>query len=217
MAVVWPSKNNFANGDVLTAANMNNIADTLNVFNPTSATNGQVWTANGSGSGSFATPVSGGWTLINSGTMSGSTITSSTFSGYNQIHIDLVNMNTSAAAAVGIRVNGLSTSIYGNYTQAPTSITAVTNDVTTSTTSWLTDALAATGAPYSKSIDIYNANQTTGWKVGWCITKSKSATVNQTNAWSMGYMDTAAALTSVTLLVASGTFSAGNYYIYGLK
>lgn len=54
MAVVWPSKNNFANGDVLTASNMNNIADTLNVFNPTSATNGQVWTANGSGSGSYA-------------------------------------------------------------------------------------------------------------------------------------------------------------------
>jgi len=54
MAVVWPSKNNFANGDVLTATNMNNIGDTLNVFNPTSATSGQVWTANGSGSGSYA-------------------------------------------------------------------------------------------------------------------------------------------------------------------
>lgn len=56
MAVVWPSKNNFVNGDVLTAANMNNIADTLNVFNPTSATNGQVWTANGTGGGSFQSP-----------------------------------------------------------------------------------------------------------------------------------------------------------------
>ena len=51
MAVVWPSKNNFANGDVLTASNMNNIADTLNVFNPTSATNGQIWVANVQGQG----------------------------------------------------------------------------------------------------------------------------------------------------------------------
>jgi hypothetical protein len=54
--MTWPTKTDFVDGDVLTAAQVNNIGTNLNIFDPTSATVGQVWTADGAGSGSFATP-----------------------------------------------------------------------------------------------------------------------------------------------------------------
>lgn len=64
--MTWPTKDDFVDGDVLTAAQVNNIGTNLNVFNPTSATNGQVWVANGSGSGAYGAV--GGGTVIASGT-----------------------------------------------------------------------------------------------------------------------------------------------------
>ena len=104
MAVVWPSKNNFADGDVLTATNMNNIADTLNVFDPTSATNGQVWTANGSGGGSFAAPASG-YVLVKPTSVSA-------VSGTATINSSGSVTLTSASQ---IKINGIFTSTYENY------------------------------------------------------------------------------------------------------
>lgn len=104
MAVVWPSKSNFANGDVLTATNMNNIGDTLNVFNPTSATNGQVWTANGTGGGSYLSP-SGSITQLATAAMNGTTITISSISGsYKQLWLHMVDC-LSNNGTVTIRYN----------------------------------------------------------------------------------------------------------------
>lgn len=105
MAVVWPSKNNFANGDVLTAANMNNIADTLNVFNPTSATNGQVWVANGAGSGAFGT-VASGLTLVSPTTIANTGGTATINTG---------GTVTFSGACTSISLNGCFTSTYTNY------------------------------------------------------------------------------------------------------
>ena len=112
MAVVWPSKNNFANGDVLTAANMNNIGDTLNVFNPTSATNGQIWVANGSGSGSYQTVSSASMTSLATGTCSGTTITLSSISAaYKDLILEIYGITAGSAPAVSITVNNST----GNY------------------------------------------------------------------------------------------------------
>lgn len=109
MAVVWPSKNNFANGDVLTASNMNNIADTLNVFNPTSATNGQVWVANGSGSGAYGTPA-GSFTSLSSGSLSTSQLDLQNISqAYRNLVLQLSNVTFSALNNWFLRFNNLST------------------------------------------------------------------------------------------------------------
>jgi hypothetical protein len=97
MAVVWPSKNNFANGDVLTATNMNNIGDTLNVFNPTSATNGQVWTANGSGSGSYQTLSPASYTSLATGTISSATTVTISSISQAYTHVELWIFNISLA------------------------------------------------------------------------------------------------------------------------
>lgn len=63
--MTWPTKDDFVDGDVLTAAQVNNIADNLNLFDPTSATNGQVPIADGAGSVAWGA-VSGGLSLVTS-------------------------------------------------------------------------------------------------------------------------------------------------------
>jgi hypothetical protein len=57
--MTWPTKTDFVDGDVLTAAQVNNIGTNLNIFDPTSATNGQVPIANGSGSAAWGSIASG--------------------------------------------------------------------------------------------------------------------------------------------------------------
>jgi len=56
--MTWPTKTDFVDGDVLTAAQVNNIGTNLNLYNPTSATAGQVPVADGAGSVAFGTPTS---------------------------------------------------------------------------------------------------------------------------------------------------------------
>lgn len=116
MPVVWPSKNNFANGGVLTAANMNNIGDTLNVFNPTSATNGQVWIANGSGSGAYGTATSPVWSSITSSTSTASTINLSvTGDNFRQLGL-FINSSHSSVTLPTFNVNGTTTASIYPYT-----------------------------------------------------------------------------------------------------
>lgn len=128
MAVTWPSKADFANGDVLTATNMNNIGDTLNVFNPTSATNGQVWTANGSGSGSYTTLSSGAFTLLDSSSLA--TLTTKTVSGiagtYRALYFSLENLYAASTSYFSMNLNtgGAYNSI--SFRQGPSNTTATT-------------------------------------------------------------------------------------------
>lgn len=116
MAVVWPSKNNFVDGDVLTATNMNNIGDTLNVFNPTSATNGQVWVANGTGSGAYGTLTTSTWSSITSSTSTSNTVNLSvTADNYRQLGL-YINSNHSSATQPTFNVNGTTTATVYPYT-----------------------------------------------------------------------------------------------------
>lgn len=216
--MAWPTKTDFVDGDVLTAAQVNNIGTNLNVFNPTSATNGQVLTANGAGSAAYQTLSAGGWTLINSGTLSGASITSSAFSGYKQIHIDLAAATHAAGANLQLRMNGLSTTIYGVWSIGPTSTTAVYNYYSVSDPELRTNGLALSSTdPYSAKIDIYNADTATALKVVSMDLKTTNASINQKTCYTNGYASISAALTSVTLLCGGSTWSSGSYYIYGLK
>ena len=61
MAAGWPTKANYATGDVLSATNMNDLSGTVNYIDPTSATDGQVLTRDAASSGKvkWATPSAG--------------------------------------------------------------------------------------------------------------------------------------------------------------
>jgi hypothetical protein len=211
--MAWPTKTDFVDGDVLTAAQVNNIGTNLNVFNPTSATNGQVWVANGSGSGSYATFTSGGWTLINSGSMSGSsTITSSSFADYRQLHIDLVGVTTATAGNPGLRLNGISTSSYASIIIQPTSSSAWSNSLSTGDTMSFLGGVVDTS---TYSIDVYNTSQTTALKNIVSLMTTTNTSFNRKMSW--GQANIAAAMTSLTIFLSGTTFTAGNYYFYGLK
>jgi hypothetical protein len=68
--MTWPTKDDFVDGDVLTAAQVNNIANNLNEADPTGITDGYVLTADGAGGMGWEI-AGGGWTLITSGTATG--------------------------------------------------------------------------------------------------------------------------------------------------
>ena len=229
MAVVWPSKNNFANGDVLTATNMNNIGDTLNVFDPTSATSGQVWTANGSGSGSYSTPTSGGMTLLTSGSLAGiNGVTLSTISGsYQHLQLNIfeaytsvtgnvlvVNPNSSASGAqgVGYYVYGDATTTYvGEASTAanPGNIPALIYVPTDS----------ARRAYWSYTYLDY-ANTTNTRKVITSTSLAIKTTTGNVIAQgsAVGTVTISAAITSLQLSTLGGTnFTAGTYELWGIK
>ena len=65
--MTWPTKTDFVTGDVLTAAQINNIGTNLNLADPTLATVGQILMADGAGSMAFQDPgASGGLTNLGS-------------------------------------------------------------------------------------------------------------------------------------------------------
>lgn len=101
--MAWPTKTTFVDGDVLTAAEVNNIGTNLNVFNPTSATNGQVWVANGAGSGAYGAAGFGAVMTPTSVTASSGTAT--------------INANGSVTLTTvpDFSLNGVFTSAYVNY------------------------------------------------------------------------------------------------------
>lgn len=213
MAVVWPSKNNFANGDVLTAANMNNIADTLNVFNPTSATNGQVWTANGSGSGSYAAINAGSFTVLASGnlnTTSGVDLTSIS-SGYRNLHLYFFDAQSAGTAAINARINNLSGSDYSNNIWANTSVANSTGRTSI-------EVLTAINAsdPFHIRLDFYNYTTSQYQNgVSWTFNNNTFSPLHRVVDWR--YVGAANTINRITCQLASGTFTAGTYQLVGAK
>jgi hypothetical protein len=103
--MAWPTKTTFADGDVLTAAEVNNIGTNLNLFDPTSATVGQVPVADGSGSVAFGTPPAGALKIVTPSAVAtaGGTATINT------------NGSVSLSAADGLSLQGIFSATYDNY------------------------------------------------------------------------------------------------------
>ena len=111
--MAWPTKTDFVDGDVLTAAQVNNIGTNLNLFNPTLATNGQVPIANGSGSVAFGTLSVDSWTSITTGNLSGGTTSLTGIPAtYKKLHLYLTGVSLSGLSNVILRVNNQTGSIY---------------------------------------------------------------------------------------------------------
>ena len=102
--MTWPTKDDFVDGDVLTAAQVNNIADNLNLFDPTSATSGQVPVADGAGS--VAWGASGGMTELASGTFTAAVTISSIPGTYKDLVLVINNMSLTGNAPLTLDVTG---------------------------------------------------------------------------------------------------------------
>lgn len=232
MAVVWPSKNNFVDGDVLTATNMNNIGDTLNVFNPTSATNGQVWTANGSGSGSYSTPASGGMTVIQTGSLASvTTLTISSIPGtYNSLELWMYDVYASALGST-LQVNANNQSFsnsVGIYQDSGTAGTAVTVAGSGGSGACVDVGLYMTNSSTQRSYWVYRFpgyaltpnSSSSSWMMGICNFNScDPSTTDRFTGMSTSRL--ASCTSAITSLVISkggaATITAGTYTLYGVK
>jgi hypothetical protein len=216
MAITWPLKNNFTDGEVLTAANMNNIGDTVNVFNPTSAANGTVLTANGSGGVSYAAINAGALTLLSTASLNGQTTV--TVSNISQAYEHLLIYIDDPSQTV---VSGGGCQLYPNGTGASADIYA-TGWYNNSTTYTNDNGLVrlyqgATNEPLSSSICwIYKYSSTTMTKLMEWQYYSTQYTIR--NWLFKGCYASNTAVTSLTFQRASVSGSLqGTAQIYGVK
>ena len=217
MAVVWPSKNNFANGDVLTAANMNNIADTLNVYNPTSATNGQVPIANGSGSVAFGTLSVNAYQVISSGTLSTATgtLTLSSIPGtYKDLILYVRNFYPATSGAnARIQFNNNSGTVYwanGLYASGSIDGGSKTGQVN------VQSSAASNTQEGHIVVWVYDYAQATPTNAMSCATYRTSVGGNQQDFRFFG-MISDTAITRMDFTVNTGNFGAGDYVLYGVN
>lgn len=168
----------------------------------------------------WVAPASGGMTLLNSGntTLSGSTITFSSLGGYETLLINVYGVNPSSATAIcTMRFNS---DTGNNYGQAEISATPGVGSGTSSQNS--------TAINLNRFGRSYLAQNTTNfWSLTvpeYARTSTRVITYNsiefnatQTYAFGTAQYNGSSAITSLTVLVDTGTFSAGTCEIWGLK
>lgn len=217
--MTWPTKDDFADGDVLTAAQVNNIADNLNIFDPTSATTGQIWTADGAGSGSYQTVASGAFSTLASGNLptgTGTLTLSSISSAYKSLRLVMSAWSGTSTGELQVRVNNISTSSYstlywyGVSTANTQNVFAGTyipvgNYATTAagTSTFVLDfpAYSESTKPMVLGYNIGSATAGSGWGQGW----------------SLGQYNTAAVVDRIDVILSTGNYDAGTYVLYGIK
>ena len=183
--------------------------------------NGTVLTAaSGEATGlSWATPSSGGMTLISTTTLTGaSVVLSSIPQTYNDLRIYIKNYKPSAVAGLLCRVNGLTSGIYREnqeYSEAGADDRGATG------TKW---EIAARGQNTSTSEFLADyvipdyTNETT-WKYvnGRSIANNPTTVTNYNFATFWAPIRQTAAITSLTFFPNSGNFTSGTILLYGVK
>jgi hypothetical protein len=239
MATGFPVKADYATGDVLSAANMNDLAGTLNFLDPTAkgdlfpassgttltrlavGANGTVlvadsaeatglkWAAAGSG---------GGMTLLSTTTLSGA---STTISSIDQTYKDLQvvihgTSNASANYYPYFKPNaGSSLATYSNLINSGGS--AITQAQSDSDFGMNYALRAQSNTKNVFVVTVYNYATTT-------MVKNFDSSGFQVNSgsveesiFSQGTFDTTSAITSLVISTSAGTYNAGTVLIYGVK
>jgi hypothetical protein len=165
----------------------------------------------------WAAPSSGSQTSIASGSLTGSSVTLSSIAGtYRDLKLVIFNYRpTTTDLKLMMRFNG-ATSGYratpGTYTG---SVTFADTEMFISTT--------ADGGASSQAlivVDIPEYANTTAWKIMTYQSLVNNETTNTNGAWEQnaGLYKSTSAISSITLLPqAGGTFTTGDYVLYGVK
>jgi hypothetical protein len=212
--MTWPTKTDFVDGDVLTAAQVNNIGTNLNEADPTGITDGYVLTADGAGSMGWEAAPSGGWTLIATGAMSGaSAVSSGTFSGYKQVKAVFQAFVVSSARECYLAINGGAVSVRYSIIEQ-TGSTSVNCDVGSSTNGRLQLSTVTAGNTATYELDFFNVDTALTMKPWRSQRQVNQTSYNSAIAW--GGILTASAITEITFQIFTATFTNGTYYFYGL-
>jgi hypothetical protein len=228
--MTWPTKTDFVDGDVLTAAQVNNIGTNLNVFNPTSATNGQVWIANGTGGGAYGTPPAGGMTQLATGTLTGST--SYDLTGFSQSYknLELWFYNFSQGSAQSFVVRSFKTSanfsggshVYSNIKNTNTTVSASGSNTTADFNQLEfanTGLIGGNTTNYFRCVfynysEVGNMKYATGTGVFWNNSGQNSSDYSQSTC----YRNTAANVDTIRILAGSGaTMNNIKYILFGVS
>jgi hypothetical protein len=177
----------------------------------------QILTVTG-GVPAWATPAAGGgMTLLASGTLSGATVTVSSISGaYKNLTIILDSINQSATNFVNIRINNSTTNV-----NVMTAFSTSLFDNNYGGTIFVGSANAAlklnpTGTN-AFQFTIYDYAAATPKAISGTGGYQYSTDPNQINFATWGSTTDATAYNRIDFVTAAGTFSSGNYKIYGVN
>lgn len=175
-----------------------------------------------SGVPSWATPSSGGMTLLSTTTASGSsTSINITPTGYNALYINVFGMEPSSATEMYTLLNNDSTL---NYSMAWLGRNGA-NSVITNTSGGVTSFRFSGGVNMgsgqtnnSYQIMIYDPNNTSSYpKNVTCSSTSFNASGLREVYWTIGSKITLGAISSIQFNTGGGNFNAGTIQIYGVK
>lgn len=221
MAVGFPTKANWAAGDILTAAQMDDLAGTLNLMNPatkgdlftgsaantytktTVGADGTVLTADAASTGGvkWATASGGGMTLLSTTSLTGSSVTITGISqSYTDLYVLLINAITSTSSV--IRFDPNSTTGNGGFTTINGTTLGTTGEVSTNST-------GTTARGYVMKITAYTGND-------WNPTIIYGVE-NATPVSALGSIRYGTPISSIRVITTAGTFSQGTVKIYGVK
>jgi hypothetical protein len=164
----------------------------------------------------WATVASGSQTSIASGSLSGSSVTlSSISSSYRDLKLVITNFRPSADLKLMMRFNGATSGYRATPGTFTGSVTFADTEMFISTT--------ADGGASSQSliiVDIPEYANTVAWKIMTYNSLVNNETTNTNGAWEQnaGLFKSTSAISSITLLPqAGGTFTTGDYVLYGVK
>jgi hypothetical protein len=166
----------------------------------------------------WAAPAAGGMTLLNSGSTalsSTSTTFNITVTGYTYLQIFMTDVYATADNVISMRINGDTGSNYAStgFTSGPAD-----NKLNAQTSYRITAGTGTTNQIINNAnafIQIFNPNSTSQMAISHQAMCGPSGDMRFNVA--NGNYDCAAVVTSLTFLHASGSFSAGNVFIYGVK
>ena len=166
----------------------------------------------------WATPSSGGMTLLETLSLSGSSVTSSSIAGtYTNLFIALVEIQFSANVEFYLRLNGDTASNYAyNRLQVIGATGVVRSETATAMEVGEIGTQTTNNLRSSGNILIYRYASSNSKNIQSNLL-GKYSTFSMINSFSTCNYATSSAITTVTLYPGSGTFSNGTAYIYGVK
>jgi hypothetical protein len=210
-----PSISNIdAKGDLL-AGTADNTISRLAV-----GTNGQVLTADSTAATGLAwgTASSGGLNLISTTTLStGTTTISATLTSYKNVYMLLKMVQASTTTDLRMRLNGDTGANYNTNTVQSNGGSASARS-SINATGFLIDQISTPNTvrgALNGVINLYRVNDTNEIVGDWSIRNDDGTDYG--TAWAVGAYDCSAAVSSITLYLESGTFSAGTVYLYGVN
>jgi hypothetical protein len=168
----------------------------------------------------WATPAAGGMTQLATGTFSGSSVSiTSISSAYRDLKLVVRNYKPSQDGEdLRMRLNQNTGQIYA---QKLTTTTSRTSQQFNAASAYfpLVETQDNTAANGLMVLDIPDYANTTTWKwwIAVGISNNSSIPGNYNLKWDWGGYDQTGAINEIEIYVGGGTFTSGDYYLYGVK